>query len=84
MWGYVHNKDNSVSQILLRKKKTWLKKPKYPHQPQVSVPGMVKQQPPKVEKPWANKVQETEAEDEDEAVVEEGVVTKYVADEAGM
>ena len=45
---------------------------------------MVKQQPPKVEKPWANKVQETEAEDEDEAVVEEGLVTKYVADEAGM
>ena len=61
VWVYVKNKDYSVSSILFRKKQSWLQKPKYPHQLQESVPVMVTQQPPKVSKTWANKVQETEA-----------------------
>ena len=45
--------------------------------------GTVTQQPPKSNTPRVNQITETEEKDEYEEVVEEGLVTKYVEDEAG-
>ena len=45
--------------------------------------GTVTQKSPKSNTPRVNQITETEEKDEYEEVVEEGLVTKYVEDEAG-
>ena len=62
---------------------SWIQKRKQPYQPLEAVVGTVTQKTDKVTKPRANHVQATEAKEEDDAVVEEGAVNKYVADEEG-
>ena len=77
------NNNKSVSSTLFRKEKPWIQKWKQPHHPWKEVEGKVTQQPPVRMKTRANQVQEAEAKDKAEAVVEEEAVTKDVEDKAG-